>query len=558
MAVESLGVQDATTWRVVESAYEKPEGTLIASLSVCPLFLHNKNKSSMKNIFNSIALHKPQGNLFDLTHDVKLSLNMGELIPVFLMDCLPGDRVKISCENVMRLAPMIAPLMHRVNVYCHYFFVPNRILWGHWEQFITGNYPADTGGTSESIAPPYLTVGAGGSYGRLANYLGLPRPDSFGGNADQNGSAQVSALPYAAYQKIYDEYYRDQNLVEPLVAPGDFIVSDGSQDPNAIMLNGIRTRAWEHDYFTACLPFAQKGASVTIPFSGTDVPVRSNRSGGGTSLTGTPDNQALGYVPSENPAIAADALYADASSFVGSATMNDLRRAEALQKWLEANARGGTRYTEHIKHMFGVFSSDKRLQRPEYITGISSPITISEVLNTTGTTELPQGNMSGHGLGVMSGYQGSYFCEEHGWIMGILSVLPKTAYQQGIPRMFSRESVLDYAWPQFANIGEQEVLRKEVYGLATDDDETFGYLPRYSEYKYMPSRVAGDFQTTLDFWHMGRIFAAPPVLNQSFVEADPTSRIFAVEDESNKLWAHHLNKVQAFRLLPKYGTPKLG
>jgi len=237
--------------------------------------------------------------------------------------------------------------------------------------------------------------------------------------------------------------------------------------------------------------------------------------------------------------------------------MNDLRRAEALQKWLEANARGGTRYSEHIRHMFGVFSSDKRLQRPEYITGSTSPIVISEVLNTTGTADLPQGNMSGHGLGVTQGYQGSYYCEEHGWIIGILSVMPKTAYQQGIPRMYTRETPLDYAWTQFANIGEQEISQQELYGYTTDPG-TFGYLPRYSEYKYMPSRVAGDFQSTLDFWHMGRIFGNVPSLNQAFVECDPTFRIFAVEDESDHLWCHHLNKVSAFRLLPKYGTPRLG
>lgn len=515
----------------------------------------------MKNIFNSIALTKPKGNLFDMSHDVKLSLNMGELVPVFVMDCLPGDKVKLSCESIMRLAPMVAPLMHRINVFCHYFFVPNRILWNEWEQFITGNYPDDPIGQSTNIVAPYLTAGdGGGAYSRLMNYMGIPRPASQGGNIDQTQPKQISALPFAAYQKIYNDYYRDENLIQELVAPGDYLVVSGSNDPNSALLRELRKRAWEHDYFTSALPFAQKGASVTIPLTGVDVEVFSNQAAGGAGVNTTPAGTAtLGYSPSENVSIPANRLYADTSQLQSTATMNDLRRAEALQKWLESNARGGTRYSEHIKHMWGVFTSDKRLQRAEYITGVASPIVISEVLNTTGTADLPQGNMSGHGLGVTSGYSGSYFCEEHGWIIGIMSAMPKTAYQQGIARMYTRETPLDYAWQQFANIGEQEVLKHELYSYNVDSGETFGYLPRYSEYKYMPSRVCGDFQTTLDFWHMGRIFAGIPALNDQFVEADPTTRIFAVEgDETTQhLWAHHLNKVQAFRLLPKYGTPKL-
>ena len=239
-------------------------------------------------------------------------------------------------------------------------------------------------------------------------------------------------------------------------------------------------------------------------------------------------------------------------------SINELRRAFRLQEWLERNARGGTRYIEQILAHFGVKSSDARLQRPEYITGVKTPVVISEVLNTTGIDgELPQGNMAGHGVAVTTGKFGSYFCEEHGWIMGIMSVMPKTAYQQGIPKMFQKFDNLDYYWPSFANIGEQEVKQSEIFAFTANDNNTFGYVPRYAEYKYMPSRVAGEFRTSLDYWHLGRKFDTQPTLNQTFIECDPsaTKRIFAVEEGADTLYCHVLNKIQAIRPMPKFGTP---
>jgi hypothetical protein len=238
-------------------------------------------------------------------------------------------------------------------------------------------------------------------------------------------------------------------------------------------------------------------------------------------------------------------------------TINDLRRAFRLQEWLEKNARGGTRYIENILTHFGVKSSDKRLQRPEYITGVKSPVVISEIVNTTGQTEgLPQGNLAGHGVSVSSGRSGSYFCEEHGYIIGIMSVMPKTAYQQGIPKTFLKNDTLDYFWPSFAHIGEQPVTNNEIYAYTASAEDTFGYVPRYAEYKYMPSRVAGDFRTTLDYWHLGRKFATQPSLNSAFVNCDATKRIFAVDDpEGDSLYCHVLNKIKAVRPMPKFGTP---
>ena len=229
-----------------------------------------------------------------------------------------------------------------------------------------------------------------------------------------------------------------------------------------------------------------------------------------------------------------------------------------MQEWLEKNARGGTRYIESILSHFGVKSSDARLQRPEYITGVKSPVIISEVLNTTGEDGgLPQGTMAGHGIAVSSGKSGSYYCEEHGFIIGIMSILPKTAYQQGIPKQFLKKDTLDYYFPSFANIGEQEVKNNELFAYTASAEDTFGYVPRYAEYKYMPSRVAGDFRTTLDYWHLGRIFETQPALNQTFIECKPenTTRIFAVEDGTDPLFCHVLNKIQAVRPMPKFGTP---
>jgi hypothetical protein len=241
-------------------------------------------------------------------------------------------------------------------------------------------------------------------------------------------------------------------------------------------------------------------------------------------------------------------------------TINDLRRAFKLQEFLEKNARGGTRYIEQNKVQFGVNSSDARLQRPEYITGTKSPIVISEVLNTTGNEgadALPQGNMAGHGIAVSGGEPKSYYCEEHGYIIAIMSIMPKASYSQGIPKHFLKKHPLEYYWPSFANIGEQEIQQQEIYAYENNPETLFGYTPRYAEYKFMPNRIAGDFRTSLNFWTLNRQFATPPTLSQQFIECDPadTLRIFAVQDGTDPIWVQVVNKIQARRKMPVYGTP---
>lgn len=515
-----------------------------------------------RNIFNTVAMNHVGSSRFNLSHDVKMSFKMGYLIPSCVIDVIPGDRFRMGVENLLRFAPLVSPVMHKVNITTHYFFVPNRILWPDFPKWIIGEVTAD---------PPNCNM-TGLAEGQLGDYMGLVP-----GMTDN--SIDVNALPFAAYAKIYDEYYRDQNLQTTekftQLVPGE------NAWVSAMAKVAPLRRSWQHDYFTSSLPDSQFGDPVTLPLLENDTvdvtikPGSTNPSRIRVAADGSnPGNTGLRsgtdglFETNANIDVQLDPNGNLEVDIMGQVTdINTLRRAFRLQEWLERSMRGGRRYIEQMMSHFGQRSSDARLDRPEYIGGSRQNMVISEVLssaetvNSSDVTINPVGQMAGHGISVGGGNSWNYTCEEHGWIIGIINVQPVTAYQDGMARKFYRPDKLDYAWPSFANIGEQPVYRREIYCKGTGGHDTvFGYVPRYAEYKFESSRVAGTFRSSLDHWHLGRKFDAPPVLDGSFIECgsteDDLNRIFA-DTTGDQIYAHIFNNINVIRKLPMYGIPTI-
>lgn len=481
-----------------------------------------------------------------LSHYQLATFDMGQLVPVANFEVLPGDSIRMSSSCLIRVSPLVKPVMHPVTVRLHHWFVPYRLLWEGWEDFITGG----PDGTGSSEAWPELASDLAIDESSLGNYMGIP----------VNSIQQTNAFPFMAYRKIYNEFYRDQDLVASLDEGGSGENGNAVLGYNDPPLNV----AWEKDAFTAARPWTQKGPEVTLPLGGTapvlpnpdatipDTPTFSGTGVASTTLSvnvGDPSNVVIGSAVSGTTGLSWNdpALIADIAA-ASSVPVNDVRLAFALQRYQEARAQFGSRYSEYLRYL-GVRSSDARLQRPEYLGGGKSTIAFSEVLQTTPIEgESSVGSLYGHGITAQRTRSWMKFFEEHGVVMTLASVRPKTMYVDGLHRSMIKRTKEEFWQKELELVGQQEVFNAEVMATHSEPFGVLGYQDRYYEYRHHPSRVAGEFQTTELDWHLGRTFAGDVALNQDFVECVPSKRIHAVQT-NHVLWGMFSHSIQARRMV---------
>lgn len=486
-------------------------------------------------------------NKFSLSHNVMQTMNMGLLNPIGVVEVNPGDTFQHAVQSLLRLAPLNTPVMHPTHAQIYHFFVPYRLIWDEFEDFITRGPDGDS-------APVFPTIEFDAvAAGSLANLLGLP---VFSTEAENVG---VSALPFRAYALIYNEYFRDQDLIDPI---GLDVTSGADTTTNTT----LRTAAWQKDYFTSARPWTQKGPEVTIPLTDDAVDVTRKNNAGVHQIFQSGTNTTVATVTGANFQVAGSSLNNGGTNLtinpngawevdlsqVAGVDVNDLRAALALQRFEEARARWGSRYVEYLRYL-GVKSSDARLQRPEYLGGGSNTIQYSEVLQTSPESGEGVGNLYGHGIGAVSSNRYRRFFEEHGMVLSFMIVRPVAIYANGLFRMWNRRTFLDFWQPEMEHIGQQQVLNKEVYVGAASPDGVFGYQDKYDDFRRLPSRIAGEFATTLDEWTQARIFSSEPALNADFVNCVPDPRIFQSTD-TDQLYCMIRHSIQARRLLAKTGS----
>lgn len=522
-------------------------------------------KSVMKHNFSNVPQVNIQRSKFNRSHGYKTTLDAGLIIPVFCDEALPGDTFNLKMSALARMSTPIYPIMDNLYFDTHFFAVPIRLVWDNFQKFMGEQ---DNPGDSTDYLVPTMVAPAtvGHVRGSLSDYLGIPT-----GIAD----LEHSSLFHRAYNLIWNQWYRDENLQ-------DSVTVDKDDGPDSFADYAIKNRGKRHDYFTSCLPWPQKGDAVDMPLGGT-APIVGNTQDTQvfTGLDATTRNlqiqsddelAATGYVGAlSNLKFTADAskigLSADLDNSTGSATINALRQAFQIQRLLEKDARGGTRYTEIVKSHFGVTSPDSRLQRAEYLGGGTQAINVTPVLQT-GSNDISGQPVQQNGIGNTGAYSVTSINNhgftksftEHTLILGLVSVRADLTYQQGLNRMFSRQTRYDFYWPSLAQIGEQAVLNKEIYAQNdANDDLVFGYQERYAEYRYKPSLITGAFRSTdsfpLDAWHLAQEFTSLPSLGEVFItEMPPMDRIIATTGEPDFIWDSYF-KMNCIRPMPLYGVP---
>jgi hypothetical protein len=508
----------------------------------------------MKHEFSRVPQAEIQRSTFNRSHGLKTTFDAGYLVPIFVDEVVPGDSFNLKAHGFGRLATPIYPVMDNLYVETFFFFVPNRLIWDNWEKF---NGAQDDPGDSTSYLVPQLTLGSGVSIAgdSLYDYMGLP--------TGVNGIA-FNNLHGRAYNLCYNEWFRDENLQ-------DSVTVDKGDGPDNISNYTLLKRGKRHDYFTSCLPWPQKGDAVTLPLgstapisitatSGTNYP--SIEDGAGIQRNLIPDGSTRITTYFGAPSAGSETMFADLSEATAT-TINQLREAFQIQRLYERDARGGTRYTEILQSHFGVTSPDARLQRPEYLGGGKTPVSMQPIPQTSSTDATsPQGNLSAMGTVGVQGHGFSKSFVEHGVIIGMACVFADLTYQQGMNRMWSRRDRWDFYWPALAHLGEQAVLNEEIYTQGTSaDQDVFGYQERYAEYRYKPSQITGKMRSnasgSLDVWHLSQDFSSVPVLNASFIEENPPiDRVVALPTEPDLLFDWYFD-MKCTRPMPTYSVPGL-